>query len=161
MNAASAVAEIVNAVFYLQQVYEMSQKIHEEVADMLGRLMAIAPHIVSIQIDLERGRFKDPGQLEPLLRLKDTVQAAEKLVSKLSGTKRGGVVAWAKGAWKVKSNMQQLQEAATSIDRAVIDLTLSDVKLGFMHQVGHTLQGLGQASAQTSRPLPQCQGHAV
>jgi len=142
MDAVSAVKEIVTAVLYLQEVHAMSRKIHDETADMLGRLLGIVSYLDAIQRDLQDGRFEEPGRLQQLLRLNDTVQAAEQLVSKLSGTKRGGVIAWAKGTWNVKSNMQQLQEVATRIDRAVSDLTLSEVRNGFENQVSRKLQGL-------------------
>ena len=153
MDALSAIQEIVAGVRYLQEVHEIAKKIHVEAADMMGRLLAISPNLESIQGDLQRGRFQDPGQLQALLRLNDTVQTAEQLVSKLSGTKRGGVVAWAKGAWNAKSNMKELQEVATCIDRAVHDLTLCEVRHGFVHQVSRTLEGsgfMGQGQLQTS-----------
>ena len=142
MDAVSAVKEIITAVLYLQEVQAMSRKIHEETANMLGRLLGIVSYLDAIQRDLQDGRFQDPGRLQQLLRLKDTVQAAEQLISKLSGTKRGGVIAWAKGAWSVKSNMQELQDVAQRIDRAVSDLTLSEVRNGFVHQVSRRLHGL-------------------
>ena len=156
MDAVSAVKEIVTAVLYLQEVHAMSQKIHEEAAEMLGRLLGIVSYLDAIQKDLQDGRFEDPGRLQQLLRLNDTVQAAEQLVSKLSGTKRGSVIAWAKDAWNVKSNMQKLQDVAQRIDRAVSDLTLSEVRNGFVNQVSSKLQGFKfrvQRQRQGTHPL--------
>ena len=141
MDAVSAVKEIFAAAFYLQEVHAMSQQIHEDAADMLGRLLGIVSSLDAIQKELQDGCFRDSGRLTLLQRLKDTVLAAEQLVSKLTGTNRRGVFAWAKGMWNAKSNTQDLEAMATRIDRAVSELTLSEVRNGFVHQVSRKLQG--------------------
>jgi len=156
MDAVSVIKEIVAAVQYLQEVHAVAKKVYEGTADMLGRLLAITPNLDSIEGDLQRGLFETPGQLQALLRLNDAVQAAEKLVSKLSGTKRGGVVAWAQGAWNAKSNMQQLEEVGTRIDRAVQDLTLSEVRRGFVHQGEHNAEMI-QLQLEQNRKMDEMQ----
>ncbi|KAJ1485395.1 hypothetical protein T484DRAFT_1793585 [Baffinella frigidus] len=142
MEAISLVKELYVLVRYLQEVHEVAEKMKDETAEMLGRLLAIAPHLDSIEEDLQRGRFKEEGALLTLRRLHSVVAAAEQLVSKLSGTKRGGViVAWAKGTWNAKSNMEQLRNMATRLDSAVGDLTFSAVRHGFEQQVSRALEG--------------------
>ena len=64
MDAFSAVTEIVTAVLYLQEVHAMSQKIHGETANMLGRLPGIVSCLDAIQRDLQGGRFQDPARLQ-------------------------------------------------------------------------------------------------
>jgi hypothetical protein len=56
------------------------------------------------------------------------------LISRHTGTQRGGVITWVKGAWKAKGDTQELKNVEACIDRAVSDLTLSEVWRGFTQQ---------------------------
>ena len=56
------------------------------------------------------------------------------MISKHTGTKRGGVVTWVKGAWNAAGNTQELNDVEARIDRAVSDLTLSEVWRGNTQQ---------------------------
>ena len=137
LDAVSAMKEILAAVKHLYEVREMAVKLQEKLADMMARLLAFEPHLASIQHDLQRGRFRDPGQLHALLRLHTAVLAAEWLISTHPGTKRGGVIAWAKGAFHAQGDTDEFKDVEAAIDRAVQDLTLSEVWRGFAQQV-HT-----------------------
>jgi hypothetical protein len=77
MDAFSALKEIYAAFQYLHEVHEMAKKLGETSADMVARILAFKNHLASIRDDWDFGRFKEPGQLQALLRLQDAVLAAE------------------------------------------------------------------------------------
>jgi hypothetical protein len=148
LDVVSLVLEIFRVARDLQEVYEVSKNFKHEIADMMRQLQGIRPCLEKIQSDHERGSFQDPPQLEALHNLHDTVKCAEQLVIRMTGEERGNVITkTASRIWNAKGNQQQVQEAATRIDRAVIVLTLAQgTNIGrdtdFAHMVSRTLEGL-------------------
>ena len=51
------------------------------------------------------------------------------MVRKHTGTERGGFVTWVKRAWNAEGDAKDLTDVQALIDRAVSDLTLSEVHL--------------------------------
>ena len=168
LDITSLVFEVIHVARYLHEVYEVSKTFDAEIFDMMRQLQGIRPYLDQIWRDHDRGRFQDPPQLEALHHLYETVIGAEQLVNRMTGEVRGNVFTRASRIWYAKGNQQQVQAAATSIDRAMNVLTFAqvtnigaDVKQGFAHMVSRALEVYFQGAGSTSGPaLPQGQGHA-
>ena len=157
MDAISLFSAIYEVLKFMNECRQSAAKNDHTAADILSRLLLFEPHLATHHTDAQEGRFQDQSKMQALLRLCDAVQAAEKWVRKHLRAKNGGLVVWAKGRWHAKEHMDDLEDIATRIDRAVHDLTFSELQAqgrvqataqagieGFQEEVRGELGGLGR-----------------
>ncbi|KAJ1472755.1 hypothetical protein T484DRAFT_1839001 [Baffinella frigidus] len=127
MDAITVVCAMYEVFKFMHDCINSATKNDRTAGDILSRLLVFEPHLETIRSNVEAGRFQDQSKMQALLRLCDAVQGADKWVRKHLRAKNGGLVVWAKGRWHAKGNMEELEDIATRIDRAVQDLTFAEI----------------------------------
>jgi hypothetical protein len=157
MDAIALVSAIYEVIKFMNECRQSAAKNDRSAADILGRLLVFEFHFVTLHNNARAGKFQDQSKMQALLRLCEAVQGAEKWVRKHLRAKNGGLVVWAKGRWHAKEHMEELEDIAMRIDRAVHDLTFSELQIqgrerataqagieGFQEEVRGELGGLGR-----------------